>query len=340
MPTKQIRAAVVGATSVLAKELLEELNSSPAAVWDIRLLDVGEGEETQLSVAGDEPVVIQPVSPEALQGMDFVFFAGDAETARTLGGSARDAGAAVVDLTGALGSQQNFLVRSPWLAGGTKPDLTTVGVAVPHPVSLMLGVLAQQLEQSFGLASLVATVLEPASQAGREALDELHQQTVSLLSFQSVPKEVFDSQVAFNLQSTLGEAARVDLRGTAMTIRTEMTSLLGAVAGRVHFQLIQAPVFHGYTSSALVTLTKGASLEQLREVLCGGVMQAEKETLPSNTAVVESGDLMIAVTPEQAGGGETAYWLWMAVDNLRFHARSAVAAAMELASLRPVSTMQ
>ena len=340
MPTKQTRAAVVGATSVLAKELLEELNSSPAAAWDIQLLDVGEGEETQLSVAGDEPVVIQPLSQEALQGMDFVFFAGDAETARTWAGTAREAGAAAVDLTGALGSPEDFLMRSPWLAGGTRPDLTTVGIAVPHPISLILGLLAQRLEGAFGLTSLVATVLEPASQAGRAALDELHQQTVSLLSFQSVPKEIYDSQVAFNLQSTLGEAARVDLRGTAMTVREEMASLLGALAERVHFQLIQAPVFHGYTSSALVTLTRETSLEQIRESLHGGVMQAERETLPSNTAVVESGDLMIAITPEQAGDRGTAYWLWMAADNLRFHARSAVAAAMELAALRPVTTMQ
>ena len=30
-------------------------------------------------------------------------------------------------------------------------------------------------------------------------MDELHQQTVNLLSFQPLPKDVFDTQVAFNL---------------------------------------------------------------------------------------------------------------------------------------------
>ena len=40
-------------------------------------------------------------------------------------------------------------------------------------------------------------------------MDELHQQTISLLSFQSIPKETYDAQVAFNLLPVLGEAAKV-----------------------------------------------------------------------------------------------------------------------------------
>ena len=39
-------------------------------------------------------------------------------------------------------------------------------------------------------------------------MDELHQQTVNLLSFQPLPKDVFDAQVAFNLVARYG---RVDV---------------------------------------------------------------------------------------------------------------------------------
>ena len=35
-------------------------------------------------------------------------------------------------------------------------------------------------------------------------MDELHQQTVSLLSFQSIPREQYDAQVAFNLLPCAG----------------------------------------------------------------------------------------------------------------------------------------
>lgn len=336
-----MRAAVVGATTVLAKELLEELSNSPAAAWDLRLLDEAGGDETQLSVAGDEPVVIQPLSREALEGMDFVFFAGTAETARDMVGTARAAGAAVVDLTGALETEEHFLVRCPWLGNGPGPDLTTVGITVPQTAAVMLALLAQRLEGKLGLVSFSATILEPASQAGREALDELHQQTVGLLSFQSVPKEMFDTQVAFNLQTALGESAKVDLASVTRTVRRHLTALLGPKAGaRVHFQVVQAPVFHGYTVSAMAEVEQAASESAVRRILHGGVLQAEEETVPSNTAAVESGDLLVSLRPDTDAAEERLWWLWMAADNLRFHARVAVAAALELATMRPVSAMQ
>lgn len=340
MPTKQIRAAVVGAGTVLAKELLEELNNSPAAGWDIRLLDDAEGEEVQLSAAADEPVLIQPLNREALEKTDLVFFAGEAGTARELVGTARSAGAAVVDLTGALEQQEDFLVRCPWLAAGRRPDLKTLGITVPQPAAVMLAMAAQRLSK-VGLSRLSATVLEPASQAGKAALDEMHQQTVSLLSFQSVPKDVFDAQVAFNLQTALGEASKVDLGTIATLIRRHLGLILGdEAAARVHFQLVQAPVFHGYTISALAELQGSAAEGSLRETLHGGVIQAEDEVLPSNTAVVESGDILLTARPDAAAADGRFWWLWMAADNLRLHARVAVAAALELAALRPVHTTQ
>ncbi len=340
MPTKQMRAAVVGATTVLAKELLEELNNSPAAAWDTRFLDDAEGEEAQLSAAGDEAVLIQPLNREALEKIDLIFFAGEGATARELVGTARAAGAAVVDLTGALEQEPNFLVRCPWLAGGQRPDLTTLGITVPQPAAVMLAMAAQRL-QKLGLAQLSATVLEPVSQAGKAALDELHQQTVSLLSFQTVPTDIFDSQVAFNLQTALGEASKVDLGAVAATVRRHLRLILGEKgSAQVHFQLVQAPVFHGYTLSAFAELETRTAEQMVRDTLHGGVIQAEDETVPSNTAVVESGDMLLTVRPDSGDAEGKCWWLWMAADNLRLHARVAVAAALELAALRPVNAMQ
>src|SRR5579875_3379379 len=137
MAGKQMRAGVVGASSILGKELLEELNGSAAATWDLELFEENEDGEAQLAAAGDEPVVVQPLTRESLEGLDLVFFASDGQTAREFGPAAVKSGAAVVDLTGALDGQEGFLVRSPWI-GGPKPDLTTAGVVGAHPAALML----------------------------------------------------------------------------------------------------------------------------------------------------------------------------------------------------------
>ncbi len=340
MAGKQTRAVVVGASTIRGKELAEELNNSAAAAWNIRLLDEGNDTEAQLTVAGDEAVVIQPLNAEALEGADLVFFAGDPAVTREYWHRVIAGGAAIVDLTGTLEPEPRFAVRCPWLPGGAKPDLTTAGVVAAHPAALMLAMAFDRLAK-LGLQRLSATVLEPASQAGSAGLDELHQQTVGLLSFQSVSKEVFDTQVAFNLQADLGESSQIQLRDVDATIRRHLQRLLAAEgAASVRFNVVQAPVFHGYTISALADFGRPVSVEEVRLALNGGVIAAEDDTLPSNLAAAESGDLLVSVHADGESSTGTAHWLWMAADNLRLAARGAVAAAIELAALRPTEHVQ
>ncbi|MGI4830595.1 MAG: Asd/ArgC dimerization domain-containing protein [Janthinobacterium lividum] len=339
---KQMRAVIVGASSNLGKELAEELKGAPAAAgWDLRLFDESDEAEVQLAAAGDDAVLIQPLTQESLEGADLVFFAGEALKARELWRAASKAGTAVIDLTGALEGETGFLVRSPWIQGGAKPDLMTVGLVSAHPAALMLALMADRLQHRLGLKTLTATVLEPASQAGKEGLDELHKQTVSLLSFQSVPQEIFDAQVAFNLQSALGEASRVQLGSVSEVIRRHVGLLLGAQAKTdLRLQVVQAPVFHGYTISAMADLAVATHEQEIRRALHGGVVVADGDTAPSNLAATESGDLLVDARAEAGKASGTAYWLWMAADNLRLAARNALAAALELAALRPTANVQ
>ncbi len=65
-------------------------------------------------------------------------------------------------------------------------DLFTPAVVPAHPAALALALLLERLQQAAPVRFAAATVLEPASEFGRAAMDELHQQTVSLLSFQGI----------------------------------------------------------------------------------------------------------------------------------------------------------
>ena len=100
-----------------------------------------------------------------------------------------------------------------------KLGLETVAVVPAHPAAVMLALLANNLRQATPLTRLVATLIEPASQHGAPAMDELHQQTVNLLSFQPLPKDQYDAQVSFNVLPALGDDAKVDLAAVTQTHR-------------------------------------------------------------------------------------------------------------------------
>ena len=100
-------------------------------------------------------------------------------------------------------------------------------------------------------------------------MDELHQQTVSLLSFQSLPREQYDAQVAFNLLPSLGDAAKVKLAAARERIADHYATLAAGTAPELALQLVQAPVFHGYVASVLVELQGTASREQMEAAVYG-----------------------------------------------------------------------
>ncbi len=74
-----------------------------------------------------------------------------------------------------------------------------------------MATILQRLSQAFSVGNMVVSIFEPASERGNNAVEELRQQTINIFSFQKIPKTVFDSQLAFNLLSQLGEDAKEPL---------------------------------------------------------------------------------------------------------------------------------
>jgi len=328
---KVVRAAIVGASTLLGKELANELNASASTVWDLKLLDAALADvglaTGQITSAGDEAILIQTIEPGAFDGMDVVFFAGDVATTRRHWKEAKAVGAAIVDTSAAL--EAEAVVRCPLIqtagSGGAR-------IVIPsHPAATMLALVITRLRAKWQTARGIATVMEPASQHGSAGLDEMHQQTVALLSFQAVPKDIYDAQVAFNLSAALGPETKVDLQAISARVRGDLRAIAGGeAADALAIQLLQAPVFNGYTASVFVELDSEAFFGELETALEGGIVSVAvaDDPQPSNLSATEQGQLLVSVRPETEG--LRGFWLWMAVDNLKLSAQLAIACAKEL----------
>jgi aspartate-semialdehyde dehydrogenase len=353
--SKQYRIGIVGASSLAGKELSDTLAESALAASDIILLD-DEDVAGQITAAGDEITFIQKIGDDSFAAMDFVFFAGGPDTTRKYWKAARLAGASIIDMTYSLESEPGVVVRGPWAhlvapdpsSSQTnplahEPDLTTPAVVAAHPAALMLLLVAGRVQAKLPMRSIAATVIEPASEHGRAAMDELHQQTVALLSFQSLPREQYDAQVAFNAQASLGDGAKVDLAATQARILAQYAALSSGSAAELALQLVQAPIFHGYVASVLIELQAPATTEQIEESLRGESIEVAgpDSDPPSNISAAGQPDVQIAVrSAATSEASSTRFWLWLAADNLKLSALNAIACANELRRLRPQGKVQ
>ena len=175
-------------------------------------------------------------------------------------------------------------------------------------------------------------------------MDELHQQTVSLLSFQTLhARTVRRVRVAFNLVPSLGEAAKVNLPATKQRIAEHYAALAAGTAPELALQLVQAPVFHGYVASMLIELQGTATAEQVELAVYGehvDVVGAESDP-PSNLSAAGQPDVLVRVSSASASDAPSGrLWLWLAADNLKLAALNAIACASELGRLRPQGKVQ
>ncbi|HEX5234865.1 MAG TPA: Asd/ArgC dimerization domain-containing protein [Silvibacterium sp.] len=342
--TESYKIAVVGAATIRGKELSEVFSESPFAGADFSLMD-DETQLGQLEAVGGEVTFIQRIEPSAFEGIDFVFFAGSQDVTRKHWKAAQKAGASIIDISYALEDEPGVIVRAPWLDGADSLNLSTPAVVPADPVAVALRLLLSRVQDLSAVGSASATILEPASEYGNAALDELHQQTVGLLNFQSPPKVIFDTQVAFNITPTLGAEARADLRGSEARIRRHYQLLAGNTPPAVALQLLHAPVFHGHGISLAIETEQPLQLDHLEADLSGDhidvVMGDGDSDVPNNLNTVGQSDVMVRVRTADGTAQKTnRFWIWASIDNLKFSALNAVACALELRKLRPQGKVQ
>lgn len=327
----------------------EELGESALAAAELVLLD-DEELAGQLAAAGDEASFIQRLAPSSFGELDFAFFAGSPDVTKKHWQSARRAGATIVDLSDALEGEPSVLVRAPWTRtpgteiakGSPQPDLNTAAVVAADPAALMLALVAGRIAAKLPVSEVVATVMEPASEYGKQAMDELHQQTVSLLSFHELPREEYDAQVAFNLLPELGQEAKVAFAEVQGRIERHYQLLSEGRPPALDVQVIHAPVFHGHTASVLVELERAASVAQVEEALAGEHIElvTEESDPPSNLSASGQRNVLARVRAASGASEGRRFWLWLATDNLKLAAANAIACAVELRRLRPQGKVQ
>ena len=276
--------------------------------------------------------------------MDFTFCASDEDGTRKNWKRARDAGSAIIDLSAILENEPEATVRSLWVERErgqiAPPELQPGPCVTAHPVAVVLALLLLRARKAGTIRRVVATIFEPASEHGQRGMDELHQQTVNLLSFQPLPKDVFDAQVAFNMVARYGQKAEPALSSIEARVLRHYRKIAGDDAPEPSLLLLQAPIFHGHALAVFVEMDSMVDVPALSQVLAGDhiVVPGADEDSPSNVSSAGQADIQLSLKsdPVQPNG----VWLWAASDNLRISAMTAVECAESMAATRPTGKIQ
>jgi len=329
-------AVLVGSESLLGREVRDIVATSEPG-FGLRLI-AAEGEEPgRLTRVGDEAVAVLELDATNVSGAGAVILAGAPASSQKALKLADDEGAAIVDLTYAAEERPDARLRAPLVESPDEMDEEESRVhVIAHPAAMALALLLRRLHANDPLRRAVVQIFAPASERGKAGVEELQQQTVSLLSFKSLPHEVFDTQLSFNMLARYGEAAPVPLEDVELRIERHLATLLD-LAGEGHgaplpsLRVIQAPVFHGYTFGIWAEFEDAPDLEAVEAGLSAGNIEVRSGEFepPTNVGQAGQGGIAVgAIAPDR--NCPNALWLWMAADNYRLAAEGAVAVVRQL----------
>src|SRR5664279_3784054 len=206
------KIVIAGASSLLGHEVKSLLEESRFAGWDLHLVDEDESAGL-LTEAGGEAKLIARVEEDTFRGARFAFLAGSSAFGKLCLGPAKEAAAAVLDLSHAtLGDPD----ATPWFpkiesVSGKLASKDSQTFSIFSVGSIAITSLAMMLQSRYGLRRMFAMLYEPVSGAGRVGIEELETQTSQLLSFQSIGSPVFGTQTAFNMLPRYGVESKKDL---------------------------------------------------------------------------------------------------------------------------------
>jgi len=329
--------ALVGSESLLGREVRDIVSTGPDG---ISLSLIGDESEHAglLTRVGDEPAMVGNLDTTALEDSGAIVLAGSVESSRkALDLAGEDGDAPIIDLTFAAEDLPDARLRAPAVeAGADEVDVEGRIQVIAHPAAIALALFLRRLQVNDPIARSVIHIFAPASEHGAAGVEELQQQTVSLLSFKPMPKAIFDAQSSFSLLARYGEEAPVKLEDLELRIERHLATLLdlpgdGAGAPMPSLRLLQAPVFHGYSVSAWVEYDDSPDIESIESSLAMASIDVRGADLepPNNVGQAgQSGISVGAITADR--NAADACWFWIVADNIRVAAENAVDVARQV----------
>jgi aspartate-semialdehyde dehydrogenase len=322
---------------------LRDIAAASTPELTLKLIAAEDEEPGVLTQVGDSPAVVGGLDADSLAGTRAVVLAGGAESSRkALELLDPDDDTAVIDLTGFAEDQPDARLRAPLVEAAAEAEDETEDIAgarvhvIAHPAAIALALFLRRLHEHDAIRRSVIEIFAPASEHDARGVQELHQQTLSLFSFQKLPRAVFDAQLGFNMLARYGDEAPASLEETELRIERHLATLLalpgeGSGAPLPSLRLIQAPVFHGYSFSAWVEFDGNPGVEALEASLAAAPIEVRSGEFEPPTNVGQAGQGGIAVGAVSVDrNNPEACWFWLVTDNLRLAAENAAEVAHQL----------
>lgn len=261
-----LKVALLGPSSLKGEKLLELLDDADLAIEQLALFESEEAAGRSLMFRG-HACRTRPYSEFDAGAVRLVLVCEPVLDAETVSQLEQEQNAYVVDMYPERYTNTECCLVHPAVNGTVLESLDAGRViGVPGSATITAALGLAPLHAAYELLKVNLTVLVAASEAEREGVEALAQETARLLNGREPETGCFGDQLAFNLLPDVGEVLPDRTTRFETQVRTQLTQLLGEDL-EIEVSAVRVPVFYGNLVMAQAETRQAVNLDKVQELM-------------------------------------------------------------------------
>lgn len=311
--------AIVGATGLVGRELLRVMAERDFPVGELRLLASERSAGKKLEYRGRE-IVVEPATPEAFRGMQFVFASVDDAISREMAPHAAQAGAVYVDDSAAWRMEPHVPLVIPEVNADDLRHHEGI-IATPNCSTTVMVMALYPLHRANPIRRIIVDTYQSVSGTGTAAVEELEQQVRDFAAGRELRAETYPHPIAFNLFPHISSFREDGYSREEWKMVQETRKILHAPEMAISATCVRVPVRVGHSMAIHAEFTRPMSPQEASTLLASA----------PGVCVLDNPREAVYPQPYQAAGTDPVYVgrirrdashpnglaLWAVGDNLR-----------------------
>lgn len=307
-----MKIGLIGSTGMVGGAFLELFEERNFPVSELRPFASARSAGKRLRFKGEE-IEIQELNNDTIKGLDLVFVATGEDVSEKWTPIISKQGTYVIDNSSAFRMDP----KTPLVCPEVNSELIEKDQFVyanPNCSTIQLVVLLKALKNIGDMESVTVSSYQAVSGAGKEALSELKNQS---LSPSEVTPKAFPKQIAYNCIPQIGGFDPLGFTSEEQKIMKETKKILNLPNLKVSAQTVRVPVENGHSESVWVDFKDEVTFEDIVKGLNEqkGLVHSDEGY---HTQIDVSGQDEVFVSRVRRDQDFTTRWIfWVVADNIR-----------------------
>lgn len=314
------KVAVVGATGNVGHEILSILAERNFPADEVIALASSRSVGSEVSY-GDKDLKVQDLATFDFKGVDIVLSSPGAKVSAEYSPKAAAAGALVIDNTSYWRMDPDVPLIVPEVNPEAMQNVKKGIIANPNCSTIQMVVALKPIHEAAGIKRVVVSTYQSVSGSGKDAMDELFNQTKGIYMNEEAKPAVYPKQIAFNVIPQIDVFMDDGMTKEEWKMVAETKKILDPKI-KVCANCVRVPVFIGHSEMV--------NLELENELSASDAKKIWREAEGVSVVDLEQEDLEF-VTPHEIQGEDNVYVsriredtsienglnFWCVADNLR-----------------------